>query len=119
MAKSATKKTAAKEKTAAKPAAKKTTIKKAAPKKAKTQTKDTLEKTMLQVLEKLEFMGLDQNLQADIKWCIGSYRFDKNPIGLIEMAGRSLAVFTEAKKINTKAIPAKLITDLKKVVGAN
>jgi uncharacterized ferritin-like protein (DUF455 family) len=118
MAKTAAKKTTAKEKSAVKPAAKKSAPKKSAPKKAKASTEDALEATMIHALEKLESMALDVNLQADIRWCIGSYRFDKNPVGLIEMAGKSLKVFNAAKKSDSKAVPAKLISDLKKVVSA-
>ncbi|HMP98763.1 MAG TPA: hypothetical protein PKC24_03210 [Cyclobacteriaceae bacterium] len=106
----------------------KTTVKKAAPKAAakpkaapkkkasKVSAEALLEKAAEDALKKLQQLGIEEGLQADIKWCLGSYRHDKNPVGLLEMAGKSLKVFEAAKKQNAKAIPAKLINDLKKVL---
>ncbi len=71
-------------------------------------------KTTEIALEKLKTLGLDNQLQADLEWCIGSYKADKNPIGLYEMARRALAVFKENK--SNKGVTAKLISDLEKVV---
>lgn len=65
-------------------------------------------------LQKLKELNLDPQLQADLEWCIGSFKADNNPIGLYEMARRSLAVFKEKK--GTKGITTKLINDLEKVV---
>jgi hypothetical protein len=102
----------------AKSAAKTTTAKapaKRAPKKATTVSESNpIVKTSETALQKLKELGIDSQLQADLEWCIGSYKADKNPIGLYEMARRALAVFKENK--NTKGVTAKLIGDLEKVV---
>ena len=66
-------------------------------------------------LKKLKDLGIDNQLQADLEWCIGSYRADKNPVGLYEMVRRSVAVFKDNK--TTKGVTAKLITDLEKVIA--
>lgn len=65
-------------------------------------------------LKKLKDLGIESQLQADLEWCIGSYKADKNPIGLYEMVRRALVVFKDNK--NTKGVTAKLISDLEKVV---
>jgi|SRR5688572_18961641 len=70
-------------------------------------------KTSETALKKLQDLGIDAQLQADLEWCIGSYKADKNPIGLYEMARRALIVFKENKK--AKGVTAKLISDLEKV----
>ncbi len=111
-------KTAKKTVSKAKPETKKaSSTKKAAPKKSKVITEDLLEKIVIQSLEKLESLNVEHQLQSEIRWCIGSYRHDKNPVGLFEMAGKSLGVLEAAKSKNAKAVPAKLIADLKKVAG--
>ncbi len=71
-------------------------------------------KTSEAALKKLKDLGIENQLQADLEWCIGSYKADKNPIGLYEMARRALVVFKDNK--NTKGVTAKLISDLEKVV---
>jgi hypothetical protein len=65
-------------------------------------------------LKKLKDLGVDNQLQADLEWCIGSYKADKNPIGLYEMVRRSVAVLKDNK--TAKGVTAKLISDLEKVV---
>ena len=92
-------------------------VKKAAPKratatKASTDTSDRIEKVCVESLKKLQELGIEQQLQSDIEWCLGSYRHDKNPSGLYEMAARTLTVLQEEKSKKTKGVTAKMITDL-------
>lgn len=79
-----------------------------------TSDSNPIVKTTEAALKKLKDLGIDNQLQADLEWCIGSYKADKNPIGLYEMARRALVVFKENK--NTKGVTTKLISDLEKVV---
>jgi hypothetical protein len=93
------------------------TATKAPAKRAKTSTvseSNPIVKTSETALKKLKDLGIDGQLQADLEWCIGSYKADKNPIGLYEMARRALTVFKENK--SNKGVTAKLISDLEKVV---
>jgi hypothetical protein len=102
-------------KTATKSAAKTTT--KTTASKAKPKTTDvSVEKVTEEVLRKLQELGIEQQLQSDIEWCLGSYRADGNPVGLFEMLERSITVFNAEKAKKTKGITAKLIGDLEKVV---
>ncbi len=61
-------------------------------------------------------MKAEPQLQGEIKWCIGSYEYDRNPKGLYETAAKALKYFTEAKAKNAKSVPAKLITDINKAL---
>lgn len=75
-----------------------------------------IEKASSTALKKLQDLGLDTQLQADLEWCLGSYKFDKNPVGLYEMTQRAVAVFKEEQQKKTKGVTAKLITDLEKAL---
>ncbi|MBA4057251.1 MAG: hypothetical protein C0490_21235 [Marivirga sp.] len=98
-------------KSAAKTAAKKTST---APK-AKAIS-SSIEKACEDVLKKLQELGIDAQLQADLEWCLGSYKADKNPAGLYEMAERALQVFNAEKEKKTKGVTAKVTGDLEKAL---
>lgn len=92
------------------------TKKAAAPRSKAKATPVSIEKISEQVLEKLKSLNAEPQLQADIAWCLGSYRYDKNPIGLIQKGTEALTVFRLLKTKNAKSVPAKLITDLEKAL---
>jgi len=106
----------------AKTSVKATAAKKAAPKKVaakkatSSSTASSLEKTSEEILKKLKSLDLDHQLQADLEWCLGSFQYDKNPIGLIESAERALIVFKDALDKKTKGVTAKTISDIEKVL---
>ena len=99
-------------KKSAKPASPK--AKKAPVKGAK--SKSAIEQACEGALKKLQSLNIEHGLQADLGWCLGSYRNDRNPVGLYEMGAKALQVFNEVNTSNNKAIPAKLINDLKKAL---
>jgi hypothetical protein len=103
-------------KTAAKSAAKEP--KKSAAKTSKAQKApiDLIEKASSEALEKLRALNIESELQNDLEWCLGSYRADKNPVGLYAMAERALKIFEEEKSKKTKGITTKLISDLQKAI---
>jgi len=92
----------------------KTPVKKAATKKATVSESNSIVTTSENILKKLKDLGIDNQLQADLEWCLGSYKADNNPVGLYEMAKRALVVFKDNK--STKGVTAKLISDLEKAV---
>ena len=97
----------------------KTPAKKVAAKKPAATSKAkavSLEDTGEDVLKKLRELGLDTQLQADLEWCLGSYRADMNPSGLYDMLERSLGVLKTAKENKTKGIAVKLTGDIEKVL---
>ncbi|MDH4090128.1 MAG: hypothetical protein OEV74_14435 [Cyclobacteriaceae bacterium] len=102
-------------KTVAKKAAKKPAKKTVSASKVKSVSL-SIEKSCEDALQNLKSLNLDAQLQADLEWCLGSYKADNNPAGLYEMAERALNVFTVAKEKKTKGVTAKLIGDLEKVL---
>jgi hypothetical protein len=94
----------------------KTVAKAVAPSKGKTASADRIEKVSVQALKTLESLGVEQQLQQDIEWCLGSYRYDKNPAGLFEMTERALQVLIAAKERKAKGVTSKLIGDIEKVL---
>ena len=100
----------------------KPTTSKAEPKaesKAKPKAKTaalSLEEASEEALKKLQSLGIEPQLQSELQWCLGSYRFDRNPSGLYETAGRAVAVLNEEKTKKTKGVTAKFVSDLEKAV---
>ena len=85
---------------------------------SKISVEDKIEKVSEESLQKLRELNIEPNLQNDIEWCLGSYRADKNPVGLYDVAERVLAVLKSEKEKKTKGVTAKLITDLEKALQA-
>ena len=83
---------------------------------AKSSPADRIEKVSQETLDKLKSLNIDQNLQNDLEWCLGSYRADHNPVGLYDAAERALAVLKSEKEKKTKGVTAKLIADLEKAL---
>lgn len=100
-------------KSASKPAAKTTKKAPATTSKPKA-TATSIEKVSEEALEKLRSLSIEQELQNDIEWCLGSYRADGNPVGLYAAAERALSALKSEKEKKTKGVTAKLITDLEK-----
>ena len=83
---------------------------------AETSSANLLEQASEEALRKLQSLGIEQQLQSELEWCLGSYRFDGNPSGLYEVAGRVLTVLNSEKAKKTKGVTVKLIGDLEKAL---
>lgn len=83
---------------------------------SKTNSAPAVDKVCADALARLRELNLDVQLQSEIEWCLGSYANDGNPVGLYEMAERALNDFNSVIADQPKAIPAKQLTELKKVV---
>jgi len=70
------------------------------------------------VLQKLEALGINPRLQSEIQWCLGSYKHDQNPVGLLEKLSEALALLKAEHAKKTKGITAKLIGDIEKALAA-
>ena len=91
----------------------------ATPKKPKKVSTDHLiENACTTALAKLQELDLDYQLQSEINWCLGSFRNDHNPIGLYQMAQRSLVLFKTELANKRKGVSAKLIADIGKALKA-
>jgi len=94
----------------------KTAAKTGASPKPKTASAPSIEKVSEDTLKTLQTLGIDQQLQADLEWCLGSYRSDQNPSGLYEMMERAKVVLNAEKAKKTKGVTAKTVGDLEKVL---
>jgi activator of HSP90 ATPase len=77
---------------------------------------DIVEKATEDALKTLKTLNVEPQLVSDLEWCLGSYRFDKNPSGLFEMLGRALNVLSAEKAKKTKGVTVKLIGDIEKAL---
>src|SRR5277367_4156179 len=94
---------------------------KAKPKKAPAKPKAVavdIEKASEEALAGLKLLKIEPQLQADLEWCLGSYRADKNPIGLIEVSRLALSIFKAEQKKKARGVTTKLISDLEKALKA-
>ena len=96
------------------------TIKKTAATRVKASSNGALsvEQACEAAFTKLNDLDIEHPLQADLQWCLGSFRSDGNPIGLYQMLDRAIAVLEREKVAKTKGVTAKLITDLTKALKA-
>ena len=78
----------------------------------------SIEQACTDALNKLKELGIHEQLQNDIEWCLGSYRADGNPVGLYSMAERALTVFQEERAKKSKGVTAKMISDIEKAIEA-
>ena len=95
-----------------------TTKKKTTPKKAASSA-DLVVKACEASIAKLNELDIEHPLQSEINWCLGSFQNDQNPIGLYQMAERSLIVFKAELAKKTKGVTAKLIGDIEKAIKAD
>jgi hypothetical protein len=84
--------------------------------KPKASSSNGVEKASVDALDKLRALGVNQELQNDLEWCLGSYRADGNPVGLYTMLERAVDVLKTEKEKKTKGVTAKLITDLERAI---
>lgn len=78
---------------------------------------NNIEKAGEGALQKLQELGIEEQLQRDIQWCLGSYRSDGNPVGLYDTIRKVLEILRTEKEKKTKGVTAKMITDLEKAVS--
>ena len=88
----------------------------AAKKKSPVSGDHLIESACMLALERLQKLDLDYQLQSEINWCLGSFRNDGNPVGLYQMAQRSLAIFKAELANKRKGVNAKLIGDIEKAL---
>lgn len=84
--------------------------------KAKTSSAN-IEKVTEDILAKLKSLGIEPAIQADLEWCIGSYRYDRNATGLVDAIGKALVVLKEAHAKKTKGVTATLLSNMESVLN--
>ena len=81
--------------------------------------KEKIEQACEQAKDKLVTLGIEETLVSEINWCLGSYSYDGNPVGLYEKAESALDVLKLYKKSHPRKVAKKLIEDLEKVISSN
>ena len=84
--------------------------------KPKAPVVNLIEKINEESLKQLKALNIEPGLQAEIQWCLGSYRHDKNPAGLYVMAEKALSTFKSVALKDPKAVTKKFILDLEKAL---
>jgi hypothetical protein len=84
--------------------------------KPKAKASVNIEKVAEDILTKLKSLNIEPQLQADLEWCLGSYRFDKNPIGLLDSLKNALSVLKQEQSRKTKGVTATLISSIEKAL---
>lgn len=90
---------------------------KKSPAKPKAKTPVNIEKISEDILTKLKSLNIENQLQADLEWCLGSYRFDQNASGLLEMIRKAHVVLTQEHAKKTKGVTATLINSIEKALA--
>lgn len=77
---------------------------------------EKLKKSCNDAVSTLEKINLEQfqDTLGQLKWCIGSYEFDKNPIGLNKLGQIALKDLKAFKKENPRKVTKKVIEGLEK-----
>ena len=57
-------------------------------------------------------------LQTKLEWCVGSFSFDGNPVGLHEFGVVALQTLKDIKNENPKKVTKKVIDDLEKSIAS-
>ena len=83
------------------------------------KVKVTAEKACIDAKSKLEKLGIEENIQAELAWVIGSYNYDKNPVGLYEIGNKALIALKDYKTEKPRLVSKKFIEDLEKAFKNN
>jgi hypothetical protein len=78
---------------------------------------EKLEKTVPEVVQKLEKVKGGETLAAELSWCWVSFKNDQNPIGVIQKGEEAIALLKEARETNSKAVSKKLIETMEKALN--
>jgi hypothetical protein len=77
-----------------------------------------IEKACVSAKDKMESLGIEEQLVSEIEWCLGSFASDQNPAGLYEKGEAALKALESFKKENPKKVTKKLLDDLQKALKA-
>ncbi len=90
---------------------------KKSPAKPKAKTQVNIEKVSEDILTKLKTLNIENQLQADLEWCLGSYRFDQNASGLLEVIRKAHGVLSQEHAKKTKGITSTLLSSIEKALA--
>ena len=76
-----------------------------------------IEQACIDAKEKLEKLGIGQEIQEKLEWVLGSYNNDGNPEGLYEVGALALEALKEFKKEKPRQVSKKLVEEIEKAIG--
>jgi hypothetical protein len=81
-----------------------------------TKENENLKKACIESIEAIDKLETDelQELRSKLEFVVGSYEFDKNPVGLQEVGSDALEQFSSFKKKNPRKIAKKVLDGLEK-----
>ena len=71
-----------------------------------------IEKACIDAKEKLESLGIEEKIQAELEYVLGSYSYDKNPVGLYEIGGKAYKALESYKEDHPRKVSKKLLGDM-------
>ncbi len=79
---------------------------------------EKIEKACEEAFEKFQKLGSDEfkEIVSKLEFVLVSYRADGNPVGLYEIAEKSLEILQEYKKLKPRQVSKKLIETLEKAI---
>jgi hypothetical protein len=57
------------------------------------------EKTIVSTLEKIEKLNLTRSFTLSLSWCWNSYKYDDNPVGVIEKCAEALELLKAKREV--------------------
>lgn len=77
-----------------------------------------IEKACESALEKIKQINKEEfkEVESKLEYVIGSFRYDRNPVGLFEIGAMALDKLKKYKTKNPRQVSQKLITDLEKAL---
>jgi len=78
---------------------------------------EKIEKACRDARDKFEKLGDDfTDIKAKLDWVLGSYNYDKNPVGLYDIGAQALEALREFKKEKPRQVSKKLVDELEKAL---
>lgn len=59
----------------------------------------------------------NEEIESKLEFVIGSFDFDKNPVGLYEFGKKALKILKKIKEANTRKVTKKTLDDLEKALA--
>ena len=83
-----------------------------------TKQNQKIEKACEAALEKFKKIGTEKyaDIQSKLEYVLGSYKYDRNPVGLYEFGAAALKELKKYKKAKPRLVSKKLIDDLDKAL---
>jgi len=82
------------------------------------QVNEKLKKSCEDAIQAFQKLNSEKynDIQSKLEWCIGSYSYDKNPVGLHEFGAYTLDLLKKIKTKQPRKVNKKVIDNLQKSI---